>query len=116
MKTELHGQAVFLAAAGFLAGVFLTGTIRFLGDLFIRQETLGLGDVMLMGMIGTFLGPKLVIVSFFLAPLLALPVAFNFWIGERKALISYGPFIALSAVLALYFGDTIVDKFQSLLR
>jgi leader peptidase (prepilin peptidase)/N-methyltransferase len=116
MQAELPQQAVFQAALGFLTGVFLIGTIRFLGDLVIRQETLGLGDVMLMGMVGTFLGPRLVTVAFFLAPLLALPVALNFWIGERKAFISYGPFIALSAVLALYFGDTIVDKFQSLLR
>lgn len=115
MQSASQGEALVQSALGFLTGVFLLGTIRFIGDLIFREEIIGLGDVMLMGMVGSFLGLKLALLTFFLAPLLVLPVALNFWIGERRAVVSYGPFIALAAALSLYWGDTIIVRFQDLL-
>lgn len=115
MRSASQTEALVRSASGFLAGVFLLGTIRFTGDLILREEIIGLGDVMLMGMVGSFLGLKLALLTFFLAPLLVLPVALNFWVSERRAVVPYGPFVALAATLSLYWGDTIIGRFQSLL-
>jgi len=115
MGAKSPEAALTQSALGFLAGVFLMGTIRFAGDLMYREEIIGLGDVMLTGMAGAFLGLRLTLVVFFLAPLLALPAALNFWSRPRRAAIPYGPFIALASALALYWGDVILVKLQSLL-
>ena len=114
MQSASQAEALTRSALGFLAGVFLLGTIRFVGDLFFREEVIGLGDVMLMGMVGSFLGLKFVLLTFFLAPVLVLPVALNFWISERRAVVPYGPFIALAAVLSLYWGDIMLARFHDL--
>ena len=44
----------------FLCGVF--------GKLVFRKDAMGFGDVKLMGVIGGFLGWKLAVTTFFLAP------------------------------------------------
>ena len=115
MRSDSSGTSLLQSALGFLTGIFLAGTIRFAGDLFVRQEVLGLGDVMLMGMVGAFLGIKLTVVAFFLSPLLSFPVALNFWVLQRKPMMPYAPFIASAAVLSLYFGDTLIEKFRTLM-
>ena len=116
MQSASQVEALIQSALGFLTGVLLLGAIRFIGDLILREEIVGLGDVMLMGMVGSFLRLILVLLTFFLAPLLVLPLALNFWIGKNRASkMPYGPFIALAAVLSLYWGDIIFARFHELL-
>ena len=39
-----------------------------IGDFVFKKETMGGGDVKLMGMVGAFMGWKLALLTFFLAP------------------------------------------------
>ncbi len=63
-----------------LIGIFVSGGLIFLcgvfGKLVFRKDAMGFGDVKLMGVIGGFLGWKLAVATFFLAPSLGYCLAF----------------------------------------
>ena len=67
---ESYARSLLNSVFGIIAGggsMFLMGIV---GEVIFRKESLGGGDVKLMAMIGAFLGWKLVLLTFFLAPLL----------------------------------------------
>ncbi|MFH1395559.1 MAG: prepilin peptidase [Candidatus Omnitrophota bacterium] len=110
---KLDGSATHLksclnSAIGVLAGggsMFLLGA---LGELIFRKEALGGGDVKLMAMIGAFLGWKLVILTFFLAPVMGSVVGIFMKIRFRREIIPYGPYLSIGAVISLLYGDKIL--------
>ncbi|MFC1480560.1 prepilin peptidase, partial [Candidatus Omnitrophota bacterium] len=69
-----HLNSFINSALGVIAGAGSMFLLSVFGALVFRKEALGGGDVKLMGMIGAFLGWKMVFLTFFLAPLLGLGV------------------------------------------
>lgn len=67
---HLHGFAWSAAGAAF--GAAAVWLIRAVSSAVLGKETMGLGDVTLMGMIGSFLGWQPVVIVLLLAPLCAL--------------------------------------------
>jgi leader peptidase (prepilin peptidase)/N-methyltransferase len=101
-------KSFFNSAIGVLVGggsMFLLGVV---GELVFRKEALGGGDVKLMGMIGAFLGWKLALLTFFLAPVLGAGVGLFMKIKFRREVIPYGPYISLAALINLLYGDRIL--------
>ncbi len=99
----------FLAS---LIGIFVSGGLIFLcgvfGKLVFRKDAMGFGDVKLMGMIGGFLGWKLAVATFFLAPFFGLLFGLPRLILKRGNVIPYGPFLSLAAFICLLFKDYFV--------
>lgn len=97
-----------------LGGVLIYGTGLAGNWIFQKEltrlklnESMGGGDVKLLAMIGTFLGWEKVLLTFFTAPLLALPFAlYSRWV-KNEAVVPYGPFLSLAALLYLLWGDWI---------
>lgn len=82
------------------------------------REGLGLGDVKLLGMIGAFLGPGGVIAAIVVSSLLGSVVGLALVLIQKKSLklaIPYGPFLAIGALVALFWGDYIGLKFYPVL-
>jgi leader peptidase (prepilin peptidase) / N-methyltransferase len=110
---KLGSQATYSASfvdsvLGMVAGggaMFLMG---FFGEMIYRREALGGGDVKLMCMVGAFLGWKLVLLAFFLAPLFGAGVGVFMRIKFDKEVIPYGPYLAMGAVISLLFGEDIL--------
>jgi leader peptidase (prepilin peptidase) / N-methyltransferase len=103
-----YGQALLNSGLGVLAGggsMFLLGVT---GELIFKKEALGGGDVKLMAMIGAFLGWKLVLVTFFLAPVLGSGVGIFMKVRFRREVIAYGPYLSLAAIISLLYGDGII--------
>ena len=77
----------------------------------IPREAMGFGDVLLLMMIGTFLGWKAVLFTILAASVLGTLLA-GFWrlIGrsEWSAKIPFGPYLAAGAVLWLFIGQQIM--------
>jgi leader peptidase (prepilin peptidase)/N-methyltransferase len=107
---HLHGLAVSLA--GFVIGGGSVWVVRILGQLVLRQEAMGFGDVILMAMIGAFLGWQPVLIAFFIAPACAMVMlAGQILIGlvaccfgrqvPVDRMIPYGPYLSLGAVLTV---------------
>ncbi len=112
LQHEQHYLRSALASAiGILAGggiIYATGVF---GEFVFKKESMGGGDVKLMGMIGAFLGWQYVLIVFFLAPVLALPIGLYMKIKYKADYIPYGPFISLAAVVVLFFGEPILRSF-----
>lgn len=96
---HLHGLAVGLA--GLLTGAGITWLVRFVSSSILGRETMGLGDVTLMGMIGSFLGWQPVLFVFALAPLTGLSISVMQRLLGGKTYLAYGPFLALACFLVL---------------
>ena len=85
---------------------------------FIYPQGMGLGDVKLGFVLGTFLGfiegPGLVLVGMFLSFLLGGVISIGVLVtrgGGRKTEIPFGPFLALGTVLALMLGQPLLDAY-----
>ena len=104
---HLHGLAASLA--GIAAGAGVCWAVRWIGAKTLGREAMGLGDVILMGMVGAFLGWQPVLVVFFLAPVAALAVVLPAkawaWASGRGTggEFPYGPWLALAAAFVVLF-------------
>jgi len=96
---------------GMLAGIALIWGMAIFGELLFKKESMGGGDLKLLAMIGTFLGFKKTLLTFFIAPLLGAPVGLIFWKLKNTRYIAFGPYLSLAALTALFWGDTILARF-----
>ena len=105
-------DARWLALGRSLLGGFVGGGLLYatgvLGDLLFRKESMGGGDVKLLAMAGSILGWKMVALTFFLAPLLALIPGVFVLLWKRSHVIPYGPFLSLGLAVSLFAGDRIL--------
>jgi leader peptidase (prepilin peptidase)/N-methyltransferase len=89
---------------------------------FIYPAGMGGGDVKLGFVLGTFLGyldgVAAVLVGMFLAFLIGSLVGVGVMLGTnrgRKAMVPFGPFLALGTILAIFIGGSIADWYTDLL-
>jgi leader peptidase (prepilin peptidase)/N-methyltransferase len=105
---------------GILAGggiIYLTGAVfdqvyfKLLKRPPIQGETesMGGGDVKLLAMIGAFLGWKMAVMTFFLAPFSGLLVGVVNLLVKKDHTIPYGPFLALAAVASMFWYHKIIS-------
>lgn len=74
-----------------------------------EPTVIGGGDVYLMALIGAFLGFRLTLLSFFIAPFLGAVVGLINLLRKRSHLIPYGPFLSLGAMISVFWGDRIIS-------
>ena len=70
---------------------------------------MGGGDVKLMGMVGAFMGWKLALLTFFLAPFFGAGFGIVEKIRTKDSTIAYGPFLIMGALVSLFWGDKIIN-------
>jgi len=80
---------------GALTGAGCITIMGCLGLVILKQETMGGGDVKLMAVVGAFLGWRMALLSFFIAPLFAL--LYGGLRTKRQKEIPYAPAISLAA-------------------
>ena len=73
-----------------------------------ETESMGGGDVKLLAMIGAFLGWKMALLSFFIAPIVGLLFALINLVVKKDHTIPYGPFLSLGALIAMFWADKIL--------
>lgn len=82
----------------------------------IMPRGMGMGDVKLVAMLGFFLGRSVLVglfAGFLLGALTGIMLMMSGRKG-RKSQIPFGPFLATGALLALFFGPWIIDRYTSL--
>ncbi len=106
-----------------LIGILLGG-----GSLFIvatvyqwlfKREGMGGGDVKLLAMIGAFLGWKSVILTILLSSLIGSITGIIIMVlkgKDFKYAIPFGPFLSLGAVIALFYGESLINWYLYLNR
>ena len=109
----LHGTdsrllALGRSVIGLLVGGGLLYSTGLLGDFVFKKESMGGGDIKLLAMAGSLLGWKLVTLTFFLAPLLALLPGLIVLLTKRSHVIPYGPFLSLGLIVSLFTGSELL--------
>lgn len=109
----LHGQTTAYAGfcssiSGLAFGALFLWLVATLGTIVFRKEAMGMGDVKLLGALGAFLGWKAVLFVIMGASLVGAVIGMSLVIGQRKTMASkipFGPYIALSAILWILWGQ-----------
>ena len=101
IREHRHWHGLAWSAAGLACGGGLTWLVRSVSGLVLGREALGLGDVTLMAMIGSFVGWQPVLFIFLLAPFCGLVVGLLARVLTNRPFVPYGPFLAAAASVVL---------------
>ncbi|MEP6508290.1 MAG: prepilin peptidase [Gemmatimonadales bacterium] len=112
------------AIMGACVGAGAIAIAGWIGEITLKKEAMGFGDVTLMTVIGAALGPNRALMTIFLGALLGavafLGVVYPIgYIRARSAktefsppLIPFGVFLAPAAIIALLWGDFIIKSYS----
>lgn len=106
------------AAFGALLGSGILLSVWLGWYLLRKEEGMGLGDVKMLAAIGAFLGWKGVLVSLFFASLSGAVVGLTLMAFGRLGAgskLPFGVFLALGGLVALFFGEPLVQAYAQLL-
>ena len=95
---------------GVIAGGASIYILGFVGEFIFKKEAMGGGDVKLLAMIGAFLGWKLALITFFVAPVSGAITGIALKIVRGAEIIPYGPHLSLAAMGAVFFGEEIIRR------
>jgi len=102
-------EALLSSFLGILVGGGTLYLVGFFGKIAFKKDAMGGGDIKLLAMIGAFLGWKIALLTFFIAPFLGLPAGIIMKMKKGKeGVIPYGPYLSLGAFVALLWGEDIL--------
>ena len=104
-------EGFMMAAIGAVLGIWLFDLLGLAGSVLIGQTAMGGGDSKLAALLGAWLGWQHLLLSSFLACVLGAFVgggAIALGLLSRRTPIPFGPYLALGAVIALFWGDYLV--------
>jgi len=96
----------------------LVGFLIMLSIALVSKGGMGGGDVKLVGMLGLYLGWRLILITLFLSFLVGAVggiILIMLKIKDRKDYIPFGPFIAFGAMLAVLFGFDLMNWYLNFL-
>lgn len=102
---------------GAVIGIWMFDLISIAGAMAFGQTAMGGGDAKLAAMMGAWLGWKLLLVAGFLACAIGAFAgggAIALGLISRRQPMPFGPFLALGAVLAAFFGNILVTGYTQL--
>jgi leader peptidase (prepilin peptidase)/N-methyltransferase len=106
------------ALFGILTGGGILFAISLIYRFFVKRDAMGSGDIKLLGMIGAFCGTKGVIFSLisgsFLGALIGIPLMLIKG-KDSKYEIPFGPFLSLSALIFLFYGERFIYGFLNII-
>ena len=106
--TDSRWLSLGRSVLGLVAGGGILYVTAVVGDFIFKKESMGGGDIKLLAMAGSLLGWKLVLLTFFIAPMLALIPGLFVLLFKRSHIIPYGPFLSVGLVVSLFFGQELL--------
>jgi leader peptidase (prepilin peptidase)/N-methyltransferase len=121
--TASHLGRQMLPVLDSVLGSLLGGGFLFLaawaGKRAFKQDAMGGGDIKLALMIGAFLGWKGVVIALFLSflagSLVSLALMALGRIKGKRAIVPFGPFLAIGSILTLWAGDAVITWYLHML-
>lgn len=86
-------------------------------ELLTKKEGMGGGDIKLLAMMGAFLGWRAVPFILFASSLIGSAVGISLMVAQKKdskLAIPFGPFLALGALLYIFYGRQVISWYLSL--
>lgn len=120
----VFGQApwtsLLWSVVGALSGLGVMWLIRTLGTLAFKREAMGMGDVLLMGAVGSVSGWDGVLFALIVSSFLGSIGGVVAMLISRKCArhfeIPYGPYICLANLIHIFFGQEIVAWYLGILK
>jgi leader peptidase (prepilin peptidase) / N-methyltransferase len=112
LSNILAGPGWIASVVGAVVGA---GSLYAIAEIYYRvrhEEGLGMGDVKMLGMIGAFLGWKLVLLTLVISSFLGSIVGVFVLVSRKESLkyaMPFGTFLAVGALVASVLGDAILD-------
>jgi leader peptidase (prepilin peptidase) / N-methyltransferase len=103
---------------GLIVGGGILWLLAWASPYLFGKEGMGGGDIKLLGMIGAFLGWKPALMTIMVGSFLGSLVGITLIaarIIRREDYIPFGPFLVCGALVALFFGESILNWYQGLL-
>jgi leader peptidase (prepilin peptidase)/N-methyltransferase len=115
------------ALVGACAGAGAIAIVGWLGEVALKKEAMGFGDVTLMAMVGAALGPNYALLTVFIGAalgaltfvLIVYPIG---WLRSRRAktefeppLVPFGVFLAPAALLTLLWGSDLWQWYNNVI-
>ena len=112
---------IAMSGVGLLAGLAIMGAIRWLGTKAFGREAMGMGDVLLMGAVGSLFGPVAVVFCLMLSALLGSVAGVGAMLLSKTRLgqfaaIPYGPYICMACLIWMFRGPQAIHWYLSLLK
>lgn len=109
------GIGIKAAVIGLLVGGGSLYLVAILGDILFKKESMGGGDIKMAAMLGAFLGWQKVLFIFISSAFIGLVVSlvimgFSAKLRQTR-MIPFGPFLSLAAMLAIVYGDNIINYY-----
>ena len=116
---EVNLSSLIMSAKGFLLGSSLLLLVGFIGKLILKTDAMGMGDVKLLGAIGSFIGIKGMFFCLFTGSLLAVIVSQILFLAKKRSFkeeIPFGPYLSISCIAWILFklSDLNLFTFDSL--
>jgi leader peptidase (prepilin peptidase)/N-methyltransferase len=105
---------LMVGITGAVVGIWLFDAITLVGSIAFGQTAMGGGDAKLSAMMGAWLGWKLLLLAGFLACMIGAAIgggAIALKLISRRQPIPFGPFLALGAMLSLFFGNALLTAY-----
>ncbi len=129
LRSESAFATPYDAIMGALAGAGAVAIAGWLGEAALKREAMGFGDVTLMAVVGAAVGPQRALLTIFIGaaigvvvfvcavlPATRLRVRSTTVEGTESPslpLVPFGVFLAPAAVVALFYGDTMIHWYIS---
>ena len=104
---------------GILAGGGSLLLVAFLYNLITKKDGMGGGDIKLLAMIGALVGWKGVLFTIFVSSAVGTVSGIIIMVLTKKNMklaIPFGPFLAIGAVLYIFYGSRLIHWYLNLLR
>jgi leader peptidase (prepilin peptidase)/N-methyltransferase len=77
---------------------------------------MGMGDVYMMAMVGSFVGWQNVLLTIFAGALFGTAIYLPLLLSRRRRIVPFGVYLAMGAAVAFVAGDAIVQWYIQFLR
>ncbi len=115
LKLSFTGSTIVQDAVNAILAFATVLAVRFLGNIYFKKESMGLGDVKLAALIGFFIGFQFFLVSLWLASLAGAIFAISRHVlltNSKDEKIPFGFFLACTSVIVMVSHDAINQLFE----
>lgn len=110
-------QGLLAGIVGAVLGIWLFDLITLFASAALGQTAMGGGDAKLAALLGAWLGWQGVLLSGFLACVVGATLgggAIALKLISRRQPIPFGPFLAIGAVITIFWGETLIGAYRAL--
>ncbi len=118
-EAETVGASLLRSFVGGLTGGAMLLVIAMVGEKIFKKEAMGMGDVKFIAGIGAFLGWQAALFTIFASSVIGGAIGLLLVLTSKKgwgSRIPYGPYIALAALLWVFFGRELINWYFGFLQ